>query len=275
MVICHSWRICGDGRWSVYEKPQVQWTLEVATIMCQTMMTRMMMITMMRRRGITVVMIMKVLMLGVNTKIYSIIILMFCFNGRRRTFKLCFFIEIFENSFLSMREWLNDFKPLAVHSVTSLNYGYMKNNYVDQKSSFMVFQNQNDAIYLNDVRTYLNCVEGKLIVRHFQDNGALDNINRCALARLIVYSELGDINFQENYIPKIDNFRFHHLATQITEVFPTEDVSTYFLPYMARGNSSPSGKLYDAYNYVKKKFRKAGVLTPKFRRQKLQIQPLP
>lgn len=129
--------------------------------------------------------------------------------------------------------------------------------------------NENFVGFQNDVLNYLNCVEGKLISKNYQDNGFLDNINRCALARLIVYSELGDINFEQNYIPKISNTRFHNLAAQITDIFQSEEVTTYYLPYMARGNNSPSGKLYDAYNYVKKKFRKAGVLTPKFRRQKV------
>lgn len=135
------------------------------------------------------------------------------------------------------------------------------------------FETDFNPYFQNDVKIYLNCVEGKLIAKHFQDNGTLDNINRCALSRLIVYSELGDINFETNYIPKISNTRFHHLAAQITEIFEAEEVTTYYLPYMARGNNSPSGKLYDAYNYVKKKFRKAGVLTPKFRRQKVLHAP--
>lgn len=156
-------------------------------------------------------------------------------------------------------------KPLTVYSVTSLNYGFQN----DIKPVYSGFQ----ADFQNDVKIYLNCVEGKLIVKHFHDNGSLDNINRCALARLIVYSELGDINFDANYIPKICNTRFHQLAAQITEIFEDEEATTYYLPYMARGNNSPSGKLYDAYNYVKKKFRKAGVLAPKYRRPKILPSP--
>lgn len=167
-----------------------------------------------------------------------------------------------------------DLKPLTVYSVASLNLGY-GGFQSDVKRGFQSdfnnrgFQNEFNPCFQNDVQTYLNCVEGKLITKHFNDNGTLDNINRCALARLIVYSELGNINFEANYIPKISNTRFHHLAAQITEIFEAEEVTTYYLPYMARGNNSPSGKLYDAYNYVKKKFRKAGILTPKFRRPKV------
>lgn len=155
---------------------------------------------------------------------------------KKINFKFCFILEC---------------KSMSVYSVTSLS----------------------QEEFQNHVQNYLNCIEGKLICKHYQDFGILDNINRCALARLIVYSELGDINFFENYIPKISTLRFQSLAEQITQIFQSEEPTTYYLPYMARGNNSPSGKLYDAYNYVKKKFRKAGVLTPKFRRQKNLLSP--
>lgn len=70
---------------------------------------------------------------------------------------------------------------------------------------------------------------------------------------MVVHYELGDFQFE---VPKITPQRFQELAKEIVAEFPCEDELTYYVPRCVKGNQCPMGKLYEAYQGIRRKFAK-------------------
>lgn len=64
----------------------------------------------------------------------------------------------------------------------------------------------------------------------YKDCGLLDNTGRRKLCNLIVRKEL-----QENPEININSQKLLSLSEEITQIFPKEHISTYFIPYMNYG----------------------------------------
>lgn len=75
-----------------------------------------------------------------------------------------------------------------------------------------------------------NSNEGKAILFKYKESGLLDNVGRRKLCNLIVRKEL------ENKPDKIvTSQNLLLLSQEITNIFPKEHISTYFIPYMSYG----------------------------------------
>lgn len=72
--------------------------------------------------------------------------------------------------------------------------------------------------------------EGKALLATYNKDSVLDNSGRRKLCNLIVRREL-----QDDLDKSIKTQRLLLLAKEITEVFPKEHISTYFIPYMNYG----------------------------------------
>jgi len=64
----------------------------------------------------------------------------------------------------------------------------------------------------------------------YKDSGLLDNTGRRKLCNIIVRKEL-----QENPEININSQKLLSLSEEITQIFPKEHISTYFIPYMNYG----------------------------------------
>jgi hypothetical protein len=75
-----------------------------------------------------------------------------------------------------------------------------------------------------------NSNEGKAILFKYKESGLLDNFGRRQLCNLIVRKEL------ESEPEKIvTSQKLLLLSQEITNIFPKEHISTYFIPYMNYG----------------------------------------
>ena len=90
-----------------------------------------------------------------------------------------------------------------------------------------------------DIKNILeNSILGKDILKKYRASNSLDNGDQTTIVRLIV-EHCAFTNIKMD--PKI----MSTAAEEITKIFPTENVSTYYVPRSNKRN--PSGKIYDRY----------------------------
>lgn len=85
----------------------------------------------------------------------------------------------------------------------------------------------------------------------------LDSLGQKRLCHFIINREL---SVEEDW--RITPPRLYDLACQIKKVFPTEHVSTYFVPYGGKATKA-RGKLWDRLCNRRRDFRKAGLIPKK------------
>ncbi|KAL5288234.1 hypothetical protein ACFFRR_008842 [Megaselia abdita] len=88
-------------------------------------------------------------------------------------------------------------------------------------------------------------------MQSYQTFKTIDNNSKTHLAKLIIQHELGDFQFD---VPKITPQRLQELAREVAAEFPCEDELTYYVPRNLKGNQCPMGKLYEAYQGIRRKF---------------------
>lgn len=91
-------------------------------------------------------------------------------------------------------------------------------------------------------------------MQSYRNFKVIDKNSKNQLAKLVIAHELGDFQFD---VPKITPQRLIQLAREIVAEFPCEDVLTYYVPRCVKGNNCPMGKLYEAYQGVRRKISKA------------------
>ncbi|XP_034938897.1 uncharacterized protein [Chelonus insularis] len=112
--------------------------------------------------------------------------------------------------------------------------------------------------------------DGKTIVKYYLTHNHVEKNLRNLLTRIILRAEANkifgpvDINNEPKSLPKfrITVTRFKELANQIVNLFPCENVLTYYSPYVEvnKRRINSSGTMWDHYNYLKKKFRAGKIL---------------
>lgn len=116
---------------------------------------------------------------------------------------------------------------------------------------------------LGDWRDLLND-KGRQILQLFTQYNEIDNNTKNLLAKLVILHELGEFGDE---VPRIIPQRFTQLAREIAQEFPCEEEFTYYVPRCLKGNNCPQGKLYEAYQGIRRKharyMKKMGVIPKK------------
>lgn len=105
----------------------------------------------------------------------------------------------------------------------------------------------------NDVKSYLKCANGIIIKNYYSKYGTLDNRSRNSLATLVITAEFNLCIDKPKFV--IRTARFDELTSQIISEFPKEPAFVYFIPYNSKTRSVAKGKLWESYNYLKKKLQ--------------------
>lgn len=91
-----------------------------------------------------------------------------------------------------------------------------------------------------------------IISNYYKQNQALLSSHRNSIANIIITKELEKLHkLRAPYIIRKD--RFSKLADEITKIFPTENREIYFVPYSSVTRKVTSGKLWEVFNYFKKR----------------------
>lgn len=104
----------------------------------------------------------------------------------------------------------------------------------------------------SNVESYLVGLNADIIKKDYIANAKLSNKSQNLLAYTIIQKEYEKKN---SAIFTIKTDKFLELRTEIVKLFPTENPLVYYSPYNKYSKSLASGKLWDQYNYIKKKLR--------------------
>lgn len=100
--------------------------------------------------------------------------------------------------------------------------------------------------------------DGRFILSKFKNDKCLDREARKSLVDIVISDEL-----EEDPSKSISTERFMDLSAAICQCFPTERETTFYIPFKkdSKGNKiAARGMLFDKYNYMKKKFKKSGLI---------------
>lgn len=119
-----------------------------------------------------------------------------------------------------------------------------------------------------DLESLLNSSsKGKMILSLYQQRGSLDGPARQTLTDLVIAEEL-----REDLNMKITSQRFQEIAEQIVEVFPGENVDTYYCNDRSLGDRpGGKGKLTSKYYNTRRQLAKTGVICRGANKDRKQI----
>ncbi|XP_018904553.2 uncharacterized protein [Bemisia tabaci] len=111
---------------------------------------------------------------------------------------------------------------------------------------------------------------GRSVLLYYDTHKTLDDDKkRCQLATILVNAELF-----EDPSHKISSFRFLSIASAICKCFPTENESTYYIPYAPKDGlgkkHNAKGKLYDAYKRIRRTFMAEGLIPGTKKRKRIE-----
>lgn len=106
------------------------------------------------------------------------------------------------------------------------------------------------------VKFLSSSVDGQAILQCYKAHSKLTDKKRNELADLLIRKEFGD-----NPNKQILASDFYRITDQIKQVFPLERTDTYYVPSFADKNrrTLPSGKLYNKYFNICKKYKNDGI----------------
>ncbi|XP_073822426.1 uncharacterized protein isoform X2 [Musca autumnalis] len=202
--------------------------------------------------------------------------------------------SIFSNlvqQYISSTDFVLDIKLIndnITNTASILTAGFESQSSWPNKSQEIVFQDDvfqplacvnDDVFYLsqnNSVNKHVyptipTTEEIKQIseIRHLMKYNTLENKDRTNIAKIIVSHIL-----RENPNRRIYKEEFEKLSQSIIDVFPSEVIETYYVPY-TKGHLA-KGKLFDAYNNKRTKLSSQGLINRRTNLKKnLNQDPLP
>ncbi|XP_011311252.1 uncharacterized protein [Fopius arisanus] len=118
----------------------------------------------------------------------------------------------------------------------------------------------------------LDDTDFKTVVKAYETEGSLNKISRNLLSRTILKKEKDrqfDQVYREQRVTYLHSFRvtknqFQNWATQISELFLGENPRVYYRPHVSVNGKKipPGGILYEHWDYLKRRLRSKGLLSP-------------